>query len=115
AVASTSASSTAANGCASDATTTTALPPTIAGATLDTRPAKAGSGGARMPTTPVGSGTVKLKYGPATGFDDPSTCATLSGQPAYQTTRSIVRSTSSRPEQYSANSAARASIISARR
>ena len=25
-------------------------------------------------TTPVGSGTVKLKYGPATGFEPPSTC-----------------------------------------
>ena len=41
------------------------------------------------PTTPVGSGTVKLKYGPATGFDEPSTCASLSAQPAYQTKRSI--------------------------
>ena len=115
AVASTSASSTAASGCSSEATTTTALPPTIAGATRETSPASAGSGGARIPTTPVGSGTVKLKYGPATGFDEPSTCASLSAQPAYQTTRSIERSTSFGPEQNSANSARRASIISATR
>src|SRR5437868_2985015 len=114
-VASTSASSTAASGCVSDATATTALPPTTAGAIRETSPSSAGSSGASVATTPVGSGTVKLKYGPATGFEDPSTCASLSVQPAYQTTRSIVRSTSSRPEQYSANSAARASIISARR
>ena len=31
--------------------------------------ASGGSGGRRSPTTPVGSGIVKLKYGPATGFD----------------------------------------------
>ena len=66
-----------------------------------------------MPTTPVGSGSVKLKYGPATGFDEPSTCASLSAKPAYQTQRSIARSTSSRPVESSASSATRASIISA--
>ena len=54
-----------------------------------TRPSSAGSSGAITATTPVGSGSVKLKYGPATGFDEPSTCASLSAQPAYQTTRSI--------------------------
>ena len=27
-----------------------------------------------------GSGTVKLKYGPAAGFDEPSTCASLSAR-----------------------------------
>ena len=32
-----------------------------------------GSVGAIIPTTPVGSGTVKLKYGPDTGLTDPST------------------------------------------
>src|SRR5918999_4704976 len=112
-VASTSPSSTAASGAVSDAITTAALPPTIAGASRETRPASAGSAGATMPTTPVGSGTVKLKYGPATGFDEPSTWASLSAQPAYQTTRSIERSTSFAPEQRSANSARRASIISA--
>ena len=44
-------------------------------------------------TTPVGSGTEKLKYGPATGFADPATCANLSAQPAYQTQRSMASST----------------------
>ena len=61
----------------------------------------------------MGSGIVKLKYGPATGFDEPITCASLSAKPAYQTRRSIERSTSSRPLQKSANSVVRASIISA--
>jgi hypothetical protein len=56
---------------------------------------------------------VKLKYGAATGFEEPSTCAYLSAQPAYQTQRSIASSTSARPDERSANSAARASIISA--
>src|SRR5439155_22693074 len=103
AVASTSASSTAASGCGSEATTTAALPPTIAGATRETSPARAGSAGARIPTTPVGSGTVKLKYGPATAFEDPSTSASLAAQPAYQTTLSFEPSTSAGPEQSSAN------------
>ena len=80
-----------------------------------TSPSSAGSSGASTATTPVGSGTVKLKYGPATGFDEPITWASLSVQPAYQTTRSIACSTSSAPEQSSASSACRASIISASR
>src|SRR3954470_3791031 len=112
-VASASASSIAASGCVSDATTTTALPPVSAGAIRVTSPSSGGSSGASVATTPVGSGTVKLKYGPATGFDEPITCANLSAQPAYQTTRSTERSTSSRPLQSSANSAVRASNISA--
>src|ERR1051325_2063058 len=107
-----SASSTAASGCASAASTTATLPPVSTGATRETSPSSGGSSGATTPTTPVGSGSVKLKYGPATGFDAPSTCASLSAQPAYQTTRSIERSTSSRPEQSSANSGARDSSIS---
>ena len=80
-----------------------------------TRPSSGGSSGASTPTTPVGSGMVKLKYGPATGFAPPSTCGSLSAQPAYQTMRSIARSTSSRPLQSSANSGTRASTISASR
>src|SRR6476659_1426519 len=103
AVASASASSIAASGCASEATATTALPPTSAGAIRETRPASAGSSGARIATTPCGSGTVKLKYGPATGFDEPSTCASLSAQPAYQTSLSLERSTSSAPQVIAAN------------
>ena len=91
------------------------MPPTTAGAIRETSPASAGSSGARIATTPCGSGTVKLKYGPATGFEEPITCASLSAQPAYQTKRSIERSTSFGPEQRSANSERRASIISATR
>src|SRR5437764_9448762 len=102
-----SASSIAASGCVSDATATTAFPPTSGGSRRVTSPSSAGSSGQRTATTPVGSGTVKLKYGPATGFDEPSTCASLSAQPAYQTTRSIDRSTSPAPEQRSASSACR--------
>jgi hypothetical protein len=67
-VATASASSIAASGWASDATTTTALPPTSAGTTRATSPSSAGSSGATTATTPVGSGSVKLKYGPATGL-----------------------------------------------
>ena len=96
-VATASASSIAASGCASEATTTTAFPPTSAGTIRATRPSSAGSSGAITATTPVGSGTVKLKYGPATGLEPPSTWASLSAQPAYQTTRSIARATSRRP------------------
>ena len=48
-----------------------------------------------MATTPVGSGSEKLKYGPAIGLADPATCANLSAQPAYQTMRSIEASTAS--------------------
>ena len=65
-----SASSTAASGCGSEATTTTAFPPTSAGATRETSPSQrrlSAAQGSRP--RPVGSGTVKLKYGPATGFD----------------------------------------------
>src|SRR5205823_7052210 len=88
-VASTSASVSAGSGSDSEASTTTVLPPHSAGATLRTRPASAGSPGATIPTTPVGSGIVKLKYGPATGFVLPATCDSLSVQPAYQTKASI--------------------------
>src|SRR6266850_2215064 len=110
-----SASSIAASGRDSDATATTALPPTSGGISRVTRPSSGGSSGASTATTPVGSGTVKLKYGPATGFDEPSTCASLSAQPAYQTMRSTARSTSSEPVLTSANSELRDSIISATR
>ena len=41
----------------------------------------------------MGSGTEKLKYGPATGLDDPSTWVNLSDHPAYQTHRSMAAST----------------------
>src|SRR5438132_1059414 len=60
-VASASASSIAASGCFSDASATTAFPPVSAGVTRVTRPRSGGSSGATIPTTPGGSGTVKLK------------------------------------------------------
>src|SRR5436189_58241 len=98
-VANASASSTADRGLDCDATATTVLPETTAGRMRDTIPSSDGSAGAIVATTPTGSGTVKLKYGPDTGFAPPSAWASLSAQPAYQTTRSIDRSTSSRPPQ----------------
>jgi hypothetical protein len=73
--------------------TTAALPLTITGASRLTRPSSDESSGATMPTTPVGSGTLKLKYEPATGFTVPMSCGYLSAQPAYQTHRSIAAST----------------------
>src|SRR4051794_25357456 len=76
--------------------TTTAFPTTSGGATRDTSPRSDDVSGATIPTTPVGSGIVKLKYGAATGFEAPRTCAILSAQPAYQTQRSIDRPTTSR-------------------
>src|SRR5437764_2887406 len=103
-VASTSASSIAASGRDSDATTTAPFPPTKTGASRETSPSSGGSSGTRTPTTPVGSGTVKLKYGPATGFAEPSTCASLSAQPAYQTQRSTAACTSAASPTSSANS-----------
>src|SRR5215467_288263 len=92
-VASTSDSVMAGNGRPSLATITAALPVTITGATTLTSPSRLDSAGARTATTPVGSGTLKLKYGPATGLDAPATCATLSAQPAYQIHRSITAAT----------------------
>src|SRR5262245_30292653 len=74
-------------------TTTAVLPVAMAGASTLTSPSSEDDCGARTPTTPVGSGTEKEKYGPATGFDAPSTVAILSAQPAYQTQRSIAVST----------------------
>src|SRR5690348_4103118 len=90
-VARTSVSVTAGSGRVSDAITTTALPATTGGASRDTSPRSDDVSGATTPTTPLGSGIVKLKYGAATGFDDPSTWAILSAQPAYHTHRSMAR------------------------
>src|SRR2546422_6388535 len=93
-VARTSVRVTAGRGFDSLARTTTAFPLTTAGATRETSPRSAGSSGATTPTTPVGSGYVKSKYGPATGFTVPSTWWSLSDQPAYHTHRSMAASTS---------------------
>src|SRR6266516_263654 len=92
-VASTSASVTAGSGTVSLATTTAVLPVAITGASTLTSPSRPGAAGASTATTPVGSGTLKLKYGPATGLAAPATWPTLSGQPAYQTHRSIASAT----------------------
>ena len=48
----------------------------------DTSASNGASSGARRPTMPMGSVTVKLKCGEATGFTLPSTCSYLSAQPA---------------------------------
>ena len=69
------------------------LPVTITGASTLTSPRSEDACGASTPTTPVGSGTLKLKNGPATGLEEPATWATLSDQPAYQTQRSTAAST----------------------
>src|SRR5690606_22040971 len=92
-VASTSARLIADSGQRSLATATTVFPVTSAGAMTDTSPSSAESCGATIATTPVGSGTEMLKYGPATGLAFPPTCAYLSHQPAYQTHMSMAAST----------------------
>ena len=92
-VASTSLRVTAGSGRCSLASTTTVLPLTIAGAMTETSPSSEDRCGARTATTPVGSGALMSKYGPATGLRPPSTWAILSDQPAYQTQRSIAAST----------------------
>ena len=47
-------------GCDSETTATTVLPPTRAGAMRAVSPSSEGVSGASTPTTPVGSGRVKL-------------------------------------------------------
>ena len=112
----------AGSGRSSLATTTAVFPVAITGAITLESPSRLDSAGAMTATTPVGSGRLKLKYGPATGLDPPATCATLSGQPAYQTHRSITAATVLRAAaaeipsaltRLSANCPARPSIISA--
>src|ERR1700750_3472181 len=80
-VASTSDSDTAGRGLRSLATATTVLPLTTAGATTETKPSRLDACGAITATTPVGSGSEKLKYGPATGVADPGTTDGLAPQP----------------------------------
>ncbi len=91
-VASTSASEIAGSGRRSEATITACCRCTAPARATLTKPSRLDSCGARIATTPVGSGSEKLKYGPATGFAEPATCANLSAQPAYQTMRSIASS-----------------------
>src|SRR5690606_33724556 len=115
-VAHTSASVTAGSGARSEASTTHVLPLTTTGATTLTRPSRLESWGATTATTPTGSGTEKSKNGPATGLDDPSTWASLSAHPAYQTQRSMLSSTSdSAAARSSPSTAATSSTNCARR
>ena len=60
-VASTSVSVTAGSGRDSELSTTAVLPETITGARRLTSPSRLEASGAITPTTPVGSGTLKLK------------------------------------------------------
>src|ERR1700751_583709 len=108
-VASTSDSDTAGSGQRSLATVTTVLPLTTAGATTETKPSRLEACGAITATTPVGSGSKKLKYGPATGLAAPRTWASLSAQPAYQTQRSTAASTTASAWRAPRPSAARTS------
>src|SRR5688572_8541369 len=77
----TSAKVTAQSGFFSLASTTQVFPPAITGAITDTSPSNAFDCGAIMLTTPIGSGTEKLKCGVATGFTALNTCWYLSHQP----------------------------------
>src|SRR2546427_4915617 len=79
----------AASGRVSDAMTTTALPATSGGARRETKPSNDDGSGATIPTTPLGSGVVKLKYRAPTGVAEPSTRLVLSAPPADQTPRSV--------------------------
>jgi len=67
------------------------------------------------PVTPVGSGMVKLKYGPATGLAEPNDLRELVGPSRVPHHTIDGPSDSSAPPQSSASSAWRASIISATR
>src|SRR6185503_18458672 len=78
----TSAKVTAQRGLVSDASTTQVFPPAITGAMTDTNPNNESLCGAIMETTPVGSGTEKLKCELATGFTELNNCWNLSHQPA---------------------------------
>ena len=51
---------------------TTVLPPVTTGSTVDTRPSSDGRSGATTPMTPIDSGMLKSKCGPATGLCDAS-------------------------------------------
>ena len=65
-----------------DARQTQVLPAMITGAIWLNNPSSGNLSSAMIPMIPIGSATVKLKNGPATGFVLPSTCSYLSDQPA---------------------------------
>src|SRR3979409_703540 len=74
-VASTSARLTAASTAGPVPASTAVLPVAKTGARAVGRPSSPASGGASTATTPVGSGTLRLKYGPATALAPPVICA----------------------------------------
>src|SRR2546423_423138 len=65
-----------------DASTTAVFPARITGAINETSASSGDSSGQTTTTTPVGSGTVKLKCELATGFTAPKTELNLSVHPA---------------------------------
>ena len=108
------------------ATATTALPAHRGGSTSDRNPSNGcfSATPCTQTQTPLGSGMLKLWYGPATGLRLPITMGYLSHQPAQLTVRSIDALTSASaffPEtpvvvrMASARSARRPSSISASR
>ena len=70
----TSAKVIAQSGFVSEARTTQVFPLAITGAITETNPTKVFASGAIMETTPVGSGTEKLKCEDETGFTEEKTC-----------------------------------------
>src|SRR6185295_9116235 len=78
----TSAKPTAHKGFVSEARMTHVFPPAIMGAIAETNPTRELSWEAIAATTPVGSGTEKLKCEEATGFTVPNICWYLSHHPA---------------------------------
>ena len=77
----TSANVTEQRGFVSEARTTEVFPLAMAGAIAETNPIKEFSSGAMMETTPVGSGTEKLKCEDETGFTEEKICEYLSHHP----------------------------------
>src|SRR5687767_12197510 len=78
----TSAKVTEQSGLVSEASTTQVFPPVITGAITDTRPSKESFCGAITDTTPMDSGTEKLKCELATGLTELNNCWNLSHHPA---------------------------------
>src|SRR6185295_1868258 len=78
----TSAKLTAHRGFVSEARITQVFPPAMIGEIVETNPTREFSCGAIAATTPVDSGTEKLKCEEATGFTVPNICWYLSHQPA---------------------------------
>src|SRR5690606_12507297 len=78
----TSAKVMAQSGMFSEASTTAVFPPAITGIMVDIKPNKPDFSGARIETTPVGSGAVKLKCAVETGLTALKIGVNLSHQPA---------------------------------